>query len=445
MISMYIPVTLRDKKGRVVKKFDVNGALSLEDVALFIWRDMMLSILARGTSHQRDMIPRMLADIYSIMGWRPLVRLLSDQPRGILMSHLIHTAPLLTPIPLLASTRRRNHDHESEWEDVEDDDDDEASLPDLDSQSETSDSTITDNDFDLGLLRQSHWSDIIYEQVDVLRRHIEAAMITIFEVSPSSDLYNSLLSLSDDPQQLDRQLLATLKTMATSSSETYAVALEIYSQEHRINDVVDLLDSHSHLLRPRDCAALQTAANLLSHHGHKDRALEILEAELIDVLQTTRHALLQSFSQMEEPAHRTELTQILRMTRGSAGRRGRVEAWVDAVTTPGADAPNPMMFAALFMGMQGVPGMNNDDDQYTYLDIDPHDPDLEDLRAEFRPNLKKRFESWTDVALVMNGGPAMLLAVYRKVIEVLPFLRVSDVAEEMMARCVRFLAVSMRV
>ena len=41
------------------------------------------------------------------------------------MSHLIHSAPLLTPLPLLASKRRRNHDHESEWEDVEDDDDDE--------------------------------------------------------------------------------------------------------------------------------------------------------------------------------------------------------------------------------------------------------------------------------------------------------------------------------
>jgi hypothetical protein len=82
---MYLPVVLRNKKGGVVEKFDVNGAMHLEDVTLFIWRDMMLCILAYGTARHKSMIPVMLDDIEGIMGWKALVQLLYNKPKGSFM------------------------------------------------------------------------------------------------------------------------------------------------------------------------------------------------------------------------------------------------------------------------------------------------------------------------------------------------------------------------
>ena len=256
--------------------------------------------------------------------------------------------------------------------------------------------------------------------------------MSVFETSPSSTLYDSLLSMSN--MRLRTRLLDSLKAMATASPDTYSVALEIYSVEHELESVVNLLNSHSHLLRPRDFQSLQTATLFISSHGHANRALRILETELVDTTRAIRHALLQTFSQMESPANREELTQIIKMRTGAPGRRGRVEGWVDSATTPGADQPNPMMLAAMVMGIGPMAGLGPDDDPYTYLDLDPNDPDLAELRSEYRPELKKRFEGWADLGLVMKAGPTSLLGLYRKIIEILPILRAPDVTDEMISR-----------
>ena len=258
-------------------------------------------------------------------------------------------------------------------------------------------------------------------------------LLSAFETAPSRALYDDLVDMSRG--RLRPQLLELLNMLTATSSDTFAVALDVYTSEHQLEPVLDMLNDHSHLLRPRDYSTLQSATVFISRHGHTQRALEILEAELLDTARATRHALLQSFSQMETPANRAEITQIVRTRSGMPGRRARVEAWVDAASTPGADQPNPMMFAAMVMGIGPMPGLSSDDDPYTYLDLDPDDPDLEDLRAEYRPDLKKRFESWADQGVAnLENGAASLLSVYRKIIDMLPFLRAPDVAEEMISR-----------
>ncbi|EKM58938.1 uncharacterized protein PHACADRAFT_85922, partial [Phanerochaete carnosa HHB-10118-sp] len=417
--SLYIPVTIRNRKGRVVKRFDVNGATHLEDVTLFIWRDMFLSMLAYGSQRHKDLIPRMLGDIEDIMSWKAVVRLMFNKSQ-------------------VDAKRQTQSGKESDWEDVDSEDGGESLSLEDQSDSGAISSLLSDDDdndeLDLDVPRLRHWSDIIFGHVHLLQRHIEDALVAIFETTPSLTLYSALLSIAQDPQTLEERLLFLLKAMATACSDTYAVALEIYSLEHKVDRIVDLLGSYSYLLRPRDAAALQAATKLISHHSHARRALQILEAELLDTIRMTHRALLQSFSQLDTSANRAEILQIHKNGSRAPGRRNRVEAWVDAVTTPGADQPNPMMFAAMFMGIAPLPGLHSDDDPYTYLDLDPHDPDLEDLRSEYRPSLKKRFESWTDVGLTLMGGPEMLLVVYRKLIEKMPFLRAPDVTEEMIAR-----------
>lgn len=324
-------------------------------------------------------------------------------------------------------------DNESDWEDVPVEDEDD--LPDLAEISDSDESEYNEGEGklpDFGLPSMRHWSASIVKHLPRLRQHVETTLLTVFETNPSPALCDTLLRMSY--RVLRPQLIELMKTIATTSSDVYSVALEVCSEERELGAVLGLLDSHSHLLRPRDAEALQTAAKFLSRYGHAPRAVCILEAELLDTARAIRHALLQSFSQLESSANRTELTQIIKMRSGAPGRRDRVEAWVDAAATPGANQPNPMLLAAMVMGIGPMPGLNADDDPYTYLDLDPSDPDLADLRSEYRPDFKKRFEGWADIGLVLKGGPASLLGVYRKIVEILPFLRASDITEEMISR-----------
>lgn len=321
---------------------------------------------------------------------------------------------------------KTNADDESDdaWEDVDVDDGESVDLP---------EGGLENFDVTKPTLMR-HWPDTIARQLPVLKRHIEAALVDVFEASPSTELYGTLLGMTDDPDSLDKKLLRSLQTMAIASPETYAVALGVYASCERVDLILDLLDHHSHMVRPRDAPALQAAVTVLSRNDHHQRALDILEAELLDTVRTVHQAMLPTFSQIETPANKAELTQILKQRSGAPGRQTRVEAWVDAITTPGVDGAHPAMFAAMFMGIAPMHGMNPDDDHYTYLDLDPIDPDLEDLRAEYRPDLKRRFQSWADKGLTLTGGTRTLLSVYKTIVDILPFLLASDVAEEVIGR-----------
>lgn len=79
---MYVPVTLRNRKGKIIKKFEINGASRLEDATLFIWRDMLLCMLAYGSQQHRNMVPRMLNEMENAMGWNALVRMMYTKPKG---------------------------------------------------------------------------------------------------------------------------------------------------------------------------------------------------------------------------------------------------------------------------------------------------------------------------------------------------------------------------
>lgn len=282
--------------------------------------------------------------------------------------------------------------------------------------------------------RCPHWPLHIFKQVPLFRSLVEAAVKSTFEACPSLALYNSLLQISTDSERMEADLFIVLEKIATASSDIFAVALEIYATECQTHLIIKLLDAYSYLLRPRDARSYQLAVRALSTDGHSTRALAILEAELLDTASAIRRALLLSYSQLDETANKAELLLILRLRSNSAPRRDRIETWVDSISTPGANAPNPMLFAAMMMGMPPIPGMTSEDDPYTYLDLDPLDPDLEDLRHEHRPSLKQRFEGWTDSALMMPAGPAVLLKVYEHLIGTMPFLRAPDATEEMIAR-----------
>ncbi|KAF5365162.1 hypothetical protein D9757_011761 [Collybiopsis confluens] len=65
---------------------------------------------------------------------------------------------------------------------------------------------------------------------------------------------------------------------------------------------------------------------------------------------------------------------------------------------------------AMGMGMgMGPMGMG-------LFDMDPHDPDMDEIREEFRPRWRERFESWVETATAVKGGWVALARVYLKMI-----------------------------
>ncbi|KAH9949186.1 hypothetical protein B0H21DRAFT_157497 [Amylocystis lapponica] len=406
--NMYVSVTLKRRSGKRVKTFDINGAHNLAEVLYYIWRDLFLSLLSTGSSRQISMIPEMLDDIKDLMGWNSLER-------------------------MLYGGRKCPHDYDDEDDEEDEDEDDYFD----DNESDYEDSEVWKDSAYTQPYYANHWSERLSSQMWLLRRHIQTALTAAFKLAPSLRLYTALLAISPDTAFTQAQLQKYLETIATSCPEAFAAALDIHALEENTEALVALLNTHTHLLRPRDAASLQAAVTTIARTPSLHaRALQCIEKELLETAHAIRAALLVSFSQLDTPANRAELAMILKLRPGAAGRQDRIETWADAVSTPGTNAPNPMAFAAMMMGLPLVPGMDpsEDADPLGYLDLDPHDPDLEDMREEFRPRIKQRFESWSDVAIVVQGGDLIQQKVYREIIESMPFLRANDVVEEIVNR-----------
>lgn len=85
------------------------------------------------------------------------------------------------------------------------------------------------------------------------------------------------------------------------------------------------------------------------------------------------------------------------------------------------------------------PGFEPDDteepDPFMFSGIKEGDPDYEDLREEWRPRLKDRFEGWVKEAeLLKPGGPELLTRLTKTIGETMPYTRGSDIVDEMIAR-----------
>jgi hypothetical protein len=96
-----------------------------------------------------------------------------------------------------------------------------------------------------------------------------------------------------------------------------------------------------------------------------------------------------------------------------------------------------MAFAAMMMGLP-VPvagGEFNGVEELNGLDLGKEtDPDLEDLRDEFRLQFKSRFQGWLGATLTIGNPDQAFRAVYTELLTMMPFLRESDIVEEMLNR-----------
>jgi hypothetical protein len=285
-------------------------------------------------------------------------------------------------------------------------------------------------------LHAHHWTTLINDQRLPLQKIVEGRLRSIFEVTPSLPLFMTILSISRNVPESQKWLFSTIAQNATNTPETLAAALEIFSAESEVPRVLALLDSHSYLLRPRDAQSLQLAVVTIGESPqYHARAIPIITKELSDSIREIHVAVRSGFSHIDEAKNHHELAEILKLRAGRI-RRQRVEAWIEAVSSPPAPLMHPMaVAAAMMMGLPvPPPGPQGEDPELiAALDMsESHDRDLEDLRDEFRPKLSERFDGWCKVANNMKGGSGLLADAHARTLKLMPFMRASDIVHEML-------------
>lgn len=313
-------------------------------------------------------------------------------------------------------------------EDYEDEDDEDENLDDADSEYGRCQCNF----------HASHWSGRLNRHRLYLDALVQERLLTLFKESPSLRIYTTILAISKDTKGTQAQLHRCLAEIACSSSDTFAAALDIYASECSASNIISILDSHSYLLRPRDAPSFQCAVLTVGQIPHLiPRAIQLLEKELLSTISAIYSTVQANFSLAEEPANQTELAKICKLPAGTQQRASRVESWVEAVMTPSAGPMHPVAFAAMMMGFP-TPGFEESEeaDLVGYLDMGQADPDYDDLREEFRPKLKERFAGWVATAHSIKGGFAVLTKMYTKMAEMMPFLKATDIPDEMCNRYV---------
>jgi hypothetical protein len=285
----------------------------------------------------------------------------------------------------------------------------------------------------------SHWPKSANFPIDDVRDLVQQCLVSYFHISPSIELYMSIKNISTDPPAVRRSLLETAESNALWSSDNFAASLTIFADEDYAEVIWRLHKSGAHLLRPRDASDYQNAVVALANKAtYRSRAQDICRDQLLGIAREFRAELCLPFSRLHDPARVSELESLVKQS--PCSRIANVASWVTAISTPNPghlSEPNPMAFAAMMMGLpvpapgDGLGGL----EEYNGLDLGKDwDPDLEDLRDEFRPQFKGRFHGWLEATAMIGKHDQVFRAVFTELMTLMPFLREPDIVAVMLNR-----------
>jgi hypothetical protein len=285
-----------------------------------------------------------------------------------------------------------------------------------------------------------HWPKSTSFGINDIRDLVQQSLVSYFETAPSPEMYRVITSISTDATTIRRSLLEAAESNALWSSDNFAAALSIFTCEDSTETIWRLLSRGAHLLRTSDTPDYQNAVvSLSTKSAFKPRALTMCQDQLLSIAREFRASLCLSFSRLYDPARVAELDALLKQR--PVSRTSNIESWVSAVSTPGPSHPHPMAFAAMMMGLPvPVPvggGELGGVDELNMLDLEKdRDPDLDELREEFRPQFKERLQGWLGATLAVGKQDKVFRAVFEELLTMMPFLRDPEIVEEMVNRYV---------
>ena len=76
---MNLPVDfqLKDRNGKLLKRFEIRGPQNIDRILLWIWRDLFVSLSLTGSEKDKARIPEFLKELQEVLGLRALERLLN--------------------------------------------------------------------------------------------------------------------------------------------------------------------------------------------------------------------------------------------------------------------------------------------------------------------------------------------------------------------------------
>ncbi|KAA1478448.1 hypothetical protein DENSPDRAFT_845599 [Dentipellis sp. KUC8613] len=452
--NLILTLERRKSKGSVCM-FHLRSIESFYLPLLWVWRDMILTMLSYGQERHKKLLPEMLDDIRRAVGWGGLEYLSNG---GIKFDDHDETYG-----PACESEWLREHRRSIE--------------------------TLTPR---LAPNRPEYWSAAIKASMPDLLACIDAQMLDYFNEHPDQALYRRILRMTTPSRReaVENQLRRTLYDYAYLSSDCFAVALDLFTQDRVFDKVFELLFKGAHLLRLRDKPIYQHAVTALALECRQPSSmldtvlprkelpgilLAIVEKELLDTVRSIHVHLLYVFSGLDNKVHAKELQNILGLQPGSPTRQSRLEAWIAAVAT--SQTLDWRVVAAMALGSPlplrsylstNVQGESDEFDEFDEADefdegdesdydtddtdfasnaipglevepvvriqtLDRRDAlipeDLQDLADILKPEIHHRFVEWVQVLRELPCCTDTVSRVYQEMISRMSFLASGDVVE----------------
>ena len=89
LTGIYVPITIKDKHGNVIKSATKQGIRNVEDIIMWICRELMISMLETGDSAHATRVSLMLVDMDDFVGWQGLDKMIRGGRRGQLWFYSI--------------------------------------------------------------------------------------------------------------------------------------------------------------------------------------------------------------------------------------------------------------------------------------------------------------------------------------------------------------------
>lgn len=89
-MNLPIRVTIKDKHGETMTKLRVRGPQNVDKLLLWIWRDLALCMLAKGTKQDKERVSTIIEDLETIYGFPVLERLLRGGKKSEFIISLLY-------------------------------------------------------------------------------------------------------------------------------------------------------------------------------------------------------------------------------------------------------------------------------------------------------------------------------------------------------------------
>jgi hypothetical protein len=107
--ALFVPVRIVRASGALVRAFELDGAHQAERVLLWIWRELLLALLASSRPRAHALAVEVLEDIEDVLGWRGVERVLYGGADGT-VHNSVHKCILIKRRHVRARGRGRRVD-----------------------------------------------------------------------------------------------------------------------------------------------------------------------------------------------------------------------------------------------------------------------------------------------------------------------------------------------